>query len=571
MSDSFIEYSKNYIYFMNGIIKTLIPLSFTIFIFAYREQKEVAYSLFKRKRSKKLIAFIVITFILILLNVLWIFDGKTVEKLSNLQILCLDVISLAWILSAVVAYSTILRNINVLREFKYNIDKIKKGFINIDDAFKNKNEWFKNDHTFARKLQKELKEISVASEICFQILTAKDKYKLSYDFSNSFKMIHKVLIKKIIIINQNSELFSKIVPCSGTRYFDLYVSTLKYMNDLLEIAFKGGKDTEINLIIDNLGKIQPMSFTPNRDFRREWKIYRKHEQYRKPREKVEFSDHENLDALFKDFYDQYYCIICQVILVLYKNNDNRTSRVFHSLLLRERDREYPNENDMLSLITSLFIKALHKNNIKLLTDVTNIFLDLIKISKVPSNSKTHVIGEMEFPIDVIVENVKDYQRIEKKVSHVMFLGIVKSIELGHYQCAGFLIKNLVKTFEFKNVKLVIEESYKDIGNNIPDLQLSKKLTQLLSAKITFSASSYEYCFLKAILLISTQQYYVSSIKKTKVETNMDAFIDLKYFFKDENYKHYGYLKSKIEGLNSLYGLLALESKNLKKFYKENDI
>ncbi|WP_261721629.1 hypothetical protein [Bacillus thuringiensis] len=565
ISLNFMEYSMNFIYFMNGIIKTIIPLSFTIFIFAYREQKEVAFSLFKRKKPVQLKIFLCFTAILILSNVFLIFDSKTVKKLSFWELLYLDVVSVIWIVFAGLSYIIILRNINILKEYDYNINKIEKAFKNIETALKNKKEWYKNDYTFSKELQKELLEINIASEICFQILTAKDKYKLSYDFASSLEKIDSVLIQKIIAINLNQEQFNKIVPCSGILYYNLYVSTLRYMNDLLEISFKGGKDTEVNKIIDNFNKIQPFLFFAHKDLKREWKVYRKIN-----RKKTGVTKHKDLEELFKDFYDQYYYILYQVILTLYKNNDNRTARIFKSLLKREEQRASFTKNDLLALVTSLFIKALHKNNVKLLTDTTNVFLDLIQNSKSRKHNNTKVIGK-KIKMGNITKSVRGYQEVENKTSRIIFFGIVKSIELGHYQSSGFLIKNFVKTFDFKDVKWLIEESFKDIDNNQPDLELSKNLTKVLSTKITFSKTSYEYCYLKAALLISIQQFYICSVKKIKVEKNKVAFIDLNYFFKDETYCYYSYLKSKIEGLNSLYGLLALENKNIKKFYKEHDI
>ncbi|WP_257206813.1 hypothetical protein [Bacillus toyonensis] len=555
--DSFIYYSINFVYFMNVIIKTLIPLSFTIFIFAYREQKEVAYSLFKKKISKTLIMFISTTVLLILSNVLLIFDSATVKDLSFYNLIYLDFLSLLWLVLAVYSYRRILRNINVIKEFNYNIESIKKSFKNIDKLFQEKKEGVKNDHKFASKLQKEIKNVSIASEICFQILIAKDKYKLSNDFTNSFKLINNVLVKKLIEINSSQDVFSKVVPYSGTLYYYLYVSTLKYLNDLLEISFKGGKDNEINLIIDDFCSIKPNSFYPYIDLKREWKVFKK---------KTKSSDHMDLESLFKDFYNEYYCMICQVILTLYKNNDNRTARVFGALISQELDKKkFYNQNDFLSLTTSLLIRAIHTNNLKLLTDITNVFLNLMNSATVKTKEMPK-INNVPIQMKKLVGNIEDDYELHYKISRVMFLGIIKAIELGHYQCAGFLIKSFVKTFSHKKIKLIIESLYDDIDNIKPNLELSKKLTELLSTKITFSTSSYKYCFLKAVLLVALQQHYVTSVKKIKLLKQDEQLIDLGYFFKGEDYHYLGYIKDKVEGLNSLYGLISIKDKHFKQFF-----
>ncbi|HDR8344251.1 TPA: hypothetical protein QC211_005786, partial [Bacillus cereus] len=133
----------------------------------YREQKEVAYSLFKRKKSLPIQAFLYITFLLVISNVFLLTDQKSDGKLPDWIVVYLTTVSVLWIMSAYASYKNILRNINVSKEFQFNTSKIKKGFKNIENAFDTKKEESKKNHKFAGKIKKDLNEISIASEICF--------------------------------------------------------------------------------------------------------------------------------------------------------------------------------------------------------------------------------------------------------------------------------------------------------------------------------------------------------------------------------------------------------------------
>ncbi|OMI06369.1 hypothetical protein BVL54_21630 [Bacillus paralicheniformis] len=75
----------------------------------------------------------------------------------------------------------------------------------------------------------------------------------------------------------------------------------------------------------------------------------------------------------------------------------------------------PSPNHIFTLQATILVDAVMKNNIKLLTDIVNITLE-----------------KSDFPTDKL---------------NVFNLSVIKSIEQGHYSCAGHLIKMIVKNLK----------------------------------------------------------------------------------------------------------------------------
>ncbi|OAK45032.1 hypothetical protein [Bacillus wiedmannii] len=544
---------ENYILFLNAIIKTVIPLSFTIFIFAYREQKDIAYSLLKRKNSFSMIGFISSLALLVIAMIIFVPASGTSISLPKYYVFLICIISIVWIYFSIKIYNIILRSINALKEFKYNLSVINKGMTRVFEIINNDANLKKNEYKSSKKIQKELKRITIAAEINFQILIAKDKFKLSTDFTNSLKLINKTLIEPVIKINNNTDSFNKITPYSGTSYFHLYVLILKNLNHLLEITTKNGQDFEVNMITETFCSIKPFAFSTNTELARNWLIYRHLSQN-------SLYEHTSLVSLFKGFFDEYFFSVYRLTVSFYEQNDNRFINILGNLIKQEFDnKRFFSENDFLSLTTAIFIRTIEANNLKTLTDITNTYLKYLqeaRISTSSNNIKVHNKGIAFKRFNQ--KRIISFDHLEPKILKIIFLGIIKSIELGHYNCAGFLIKALVKNFNQEKLNRITKYLFTDIKNMQPDLELSKKLTKILPLGLTFSPASYEYCFLKTILLLRLQQEFVTKEKKI-ISIPPNKLMDLSYFFQDHQINYLNYLLDKVNNLHSTYGLLALQS------------
>lgn len=528
--------------FINGFTASLITLSFAIFFFAYRERKDVAYSLFKKSASTKIISpiFIWSTVFLFIKAVFF-------PHAKNLNLDALSVISffinLIWLSSAVYAYWKIISLININKTFDKSLNEVNKNLNKINNYKEN----YLQEHTIspnlAKKTQKAVTEINVNLEIAFQILLSKKKFNLSNDFSNSLKQLDQKAISHISKINNDEKYFSFIVPYSGDSYKELLSITLKGISDLLEVSCNNENQEDINLLVESFVNTKPLIFNLDKETDYFWRVTTK----------SEFS----LGKHFTSLYDQYYIASYKVINILSQSNNGRTTSVLKKLFKSDKQSSlYGSKNDLLTLTAALLINAIEDNNLKQLTDTMNVLMDeTLKFSQ-SKMEKSH----RRINVGAIQEKIRASRASEEdakyKIYTFIFLAIVKAIELGRYNCAGFLIKNSVKNFDFNKFSFTIKLLNNTLQNPSPDLKLSKRLSTVLPLNYSFSKSSYEYCFKKSLLLLNYQRDFTKIMKLNHVGEEHN-FIEIDKMF-ENNRMELSYINDKLEGLNKEYGLLFLE-------------
>lgn len=555
-----MHFLENYVVFLSGFITVLIPLSFTVFIFAYKEQKEIAYSSIKKTKKVPLWGFFISLLLLVMLMIKYVpQDSDT--NLTNFSITSISVVSFIWLSITAWLYNILLISINPIKEFTKNIEEIDSNVTELNMMLQDTHRISKNGYKFSKDIQKRIQKLTISGEICFQILITKEKFKMNNDFSRSLERINISLIKPIVEINKDEELFNKVTPYSGYRYFQLYVLIIKNLNLLLEVSIINKKDSDANLLIEAIKSIRPFSYSEDKELSRNWFIYKGI--YDKVPEEYNSKD---LEAHFKNFFNQYFNLFYQTITILSNNKDNRVIDLLDNLIIQEYDsRKLFSINDFLTLITALFMKSIESNNLKMLTDITNTYLKYSEKYIASKNENEPVINNKRIKDNLknirVKTNKKRYfemgEEIETKIIRSIFFGVIKSIELGHYNCAGFLIKILVQNFNEKKVDEITKEIYKDIKNTKPNLDLSRKLTEILHVNLSFSPASYEYCFLKSSLLLWVQQEF--ACQQGIVPSKEYQSIDINACFESsESNKYKNYLIKKIRGLNSSYGLISLQ-------------
>lgn len=534
--------------FFKDFTKTLIPLSFTIYFFGYREQKDVAISLFKKQKNNLFNPYLIFLALTLILFITTIYLTPDLSNpLSWKNVFCF-VIDISWLVCAITSYNKILNAINIRKTFDKSLSKIDKGFKEVDRIKKDYDKNKKNSRRMARNIEKEVTEISINAEIAFQILLSKKKYNLNNDFSYSIKILEKVLIAKIARINNESSYFSFIVPFSGNEYKKLFSITQKGIIDLMDVALGMNNPKDTRLLIDNFSSIRPSTFKIDSDIDLFWRVHAK--------SSISLTTH------FTQMYDDFYLSSFRIINKLYKENNNRA--IFILRYLVKYNKHTFSENDLLTLIASLTNNSIENNDLKQLTDITNVLFDYLEERKTTTG---HTLQLKNKRINAKVINSKIehlFESNQRKIYRFSFLSIVKAIELGRYSCAGFLIKNTVKNFD---QEMYIKEVFgilKNVDNIEPNLELSKNLTRLLPINFTFSKASYEYCIFKSVLLLHYQQVYSNIVKINNIEEG--KVIDIEKLF-GSKIDYLSYLNEKIEGLHKEYGLIFLEEENFKKVKK----
>ncbi|MBG9772434.1 hypothetical protein [Brevibacillus laterosporus] len=211
----------------------------------------------------------------------------------------------------------------------------------------------------------------------------------------------------------------------------------------------------------------------------------------------------------------------------------------------------------------LLIKSIKENNVKSLTTTVYSAVRAIKRLEMLSNP-----AKQSTPLRILirnsierngltVENNKKVEAIRNTFMEFFLEAIIKSIELAHYGCTGFLLKFLVTNMKSDFVDKtypIVQNRYKNDEYNV------------INDKVSFNInlSTFEYCNQKLLLLLFGQQKYVLK-HKLKVTHFPKQCIDLS----DLEFDNLEYHLNKIDKAKSKYGLLYLEdAKFMKEFTDE---
>ncbi|MEB8671633.1 hypothetical protein P4G73_32875, partial [Bacillus cereus] len=154
-------------------------------------------------------------------------------------------------------------------------------------------------------------------------------------------------------------------------------------------------------------------------------------------------------------------------------------------------------------------------------------------------------------------------RVIQKDIHLILKAILKSIELGHHSCAGFLIKFLISRFNSEDVRITLEKFSKENATISLDFSENEQKTFMETDNqridFNFNPETFEYCFYKMIILIYGQQKYstlkkLPGDKKEEKENNYVSLLKLK-----SNCEYIEYLLDKILNRKNDYGLLYIKN------------
>ncbi|KIL45727.1 hypothetical protein [Jeotgalibacillus soli] len=552
-----MEIVIQFVMFFQKSMNLIIPLSFTIYLFAYKEQKDIAYSLFKQKIHILYTGFVLISLLFLTINIIFPINIES-QKGTNNESFCLIIVMIIidflWIAIAFFAYRHLLNTLNIYKNFNGNLNLVKKDLDAIKDVFKK----YENNEIDKYKLQKFLenkfKRINICSEILFQIMLSKKKYNLNNDFTNSVDQIRKNLLDPVKDITLDSNVHTKIVSYSNRYFITLEKVVLKGLVDLINVALINNNYKALDLLLDCFENAKPGYYEPpTPDIKRDWKIATK--------------SNDDLEKQLNQMFDEYFYASHRVLDSLYASNNSRSQILLRDLeQWQHQSGIYSYSKDFVTLVTSLIINSIEKGDLKKLTDSFNILLDHYNSFK----SKTIDSGSNRIKIQNInllrqKVNSEGFDEIEKVIYKFTYLSIVKSIELGRYSCAGFLIKTSLINLDSSKFMLHIYQINNDTTNTLYEMGLSKSLSKTFSVMFPFSDSSYKYCLLKANFLIFFQYYYANKIKKISNQ-NINNLYPMLSLLRDNNY--FEYLSHKVKEMNKEYGMIFLKKDHFDDLYAE---
>jgi hypothetical protein len=515
---------------LNGIstiMRYVLPLSFTIYFFVYKEKKDIAYSLLKKSFSFSLLLYLVCSLILILIpykQYLFLIDFKY----SPLLFFSL------WLFSVYKIYIRLLNSINIKYVFKNNMKKIVKTIDKVEISFNylhNSLPLNKGDEIIRRyKIHKRnsistsFSTISNLVESNFQILFSKIKYNLPIDFSNNNQELSSVLVNMndriTDLFNNNNFYYRKF----RFEYFYLYKLILKEHVSVVSQCLTLGSSKDLNDVLKNLTNLIPP-----------------------------------INSLYsKEFFLEFYKTVFDALYLLSDRQYHAAVSILRNMNALEKDsEEIYRQEDILALFYCYLIVAIEKNNVKLLTDIANIAFKMQE----RNNRKNKPVFKISsaFNLDKIAEKLKDDNENDKNLINILILCMVKAMELGHYSCVGYLIKVCIQNFSNRD----LNEAFLQLRNQEKEfvlssernvLKVNKDIVREINVDFNFSTVSYFYCLEKVSTIIYLQQTFLKEIGNTK---NIKEFeiINIRKIVLSE--AKFNYFKLKIKGLNKEYGLICL--------------
>ncbi|MCY9349846.1 hypothetical protein MOE82_03565 [Bacillus licheniformis] len=516
------------------ILRLLIPLTLTIYLFNYKERKEVTTSYLKQKKlTSKTIISLGLTGALLLMFALhfyWDIDSSFITI----------IVCISWALSLMYTYIELFNLVNIFNVINQNIDilynlneKIKKMNYKQNKHLTLIHEYGMNEserrHYVTllkiywgdltekirkKKLKKNYLQLDITIQIVTQLLLSKSKHNLNKDTTNYLKQTLETLQHFIEENIYNNQVENVLTLNLCEESLNIYTSILENSTLLLETSLRSNRYEDQSMLINFLKELNigPPYIRASTYVRYESKNLISLDQAKK---------------YLLDIQKSYLKNIKSVTTILHSHGYNGDLTMLRNLNLIsnqgiEETSMVPSPNHIFTLQATILVDAVMKNNIKLLTDIVNITLE-----------------KSDFPTDKL---------------NVFNLSVIKSIEQGHYSCAGHLIKMIVKKFEGDDIIHSLKEIYKhyekkdsfsevDVFNLCSELD--NGLGQEFMLNMPFSPISFKYCFSKLVYLLEIQYNYKNSE-------------DLKWYNEFEFEEPIEYIQQKVLNLYKEYGLIVLK-------------
>ncbi|MBR8660701.1 hypothetical protein [Brevibacillus sp. NL20B1] len=516
---------KTTLLILEGLLAGLIvflPLSLTLYIFTYREQKTMSESASNMTTGKiPLILFIEFSLFTIIYGKLLSFligqdprfETGTLILTSEYTIkLCLW--TLFYLCSLGFGIKTVLellRNINISALLNSTINKTSQEFIKLPLIM---------PYSGFKKLRKRTFDILCNNiESIYQMLSLTIDKNMDSLFHEYYAKWEKVFLnfrdRLIFIRDDSSNVTIYYMPINTDRenFLKFYRSIIKNHLSLIATLFKKHKLGEVSKCIDTLFQMNPR---------------------------------EN------EMYPTYLDGLRELAIYIYENDSNSLRYFLRKLELLSKELNDNDKTGIILIYKELIVRASNENSTQLLSNLCYSMTLIYKELK-PSNQRVSSMLQSfhEEPVE----------RVQKACIFIMLQAALKCIELPHYASVGFLMKFMVSNLNPTVLREVVESFVMMRAQNNPYL-IDFENYRALNSSFNFNQVTIDYCMKKLIILLSGQQLYVM---KNKIDFGYvpDHVINLRSL----SCNYLDYLFSKIEKAKSKYGLMYLDDNMFMKEFK----
>jgi hypothetical protein len=167
---------------------------------------------------------------------------------------------------------------------------------------------------------------------------------------------------------------------------------------------------------------------------------------------------------------------------------------------------------------------------------------------------TNRTTKRRIPVQKLTSANQD-EALSECILYMLIQTLVKSVEISHYSCTGFLTKFIVSNFNGGFIKEVYSASVDNLvrDRNHENPYLKDNRISTISVSFNFNNSSLRYCFEKMSILLYSQQRFVQHY-----DIAIDRNIQIKpYINISKLQNNINYLYKKILKVGDKYGLLMV--------------
>ncbi|WP_200411912.1 hypothetical protein [Virgibacillus salexigens] len=568
------NYGETVNYLMR-IILILIPISVAVFTFAYKETKETAY--ISLKTSNIQFPFILFNTsavnTLISCLVILTLDGDNKSFNYLIILLCHSVVSISLFIWYFV---NLIYSMDIIKSLKSSLKAASNTLFIMERVI-----YSKKKNLADKKLKFIFNNLSKYNEANFHLF---NKLLLRNHFNKNSKMkseIYDLNIRftKTFINTPDKEVLFQFYSSHNfmiEKVTNLYNNILLNYRVIIRSSTKNKLTTLQNELIENMFQMSPLT------------IIDVHQQ----------TDNKQAKLLGEKVIDSYFSTLFELITELCDEDTVEFSYLLDQIIKNDEPlaalkTQMNIEDDnlinhyfhkLLNLFEALVIWSMESKNLYHLTESVNIVLTIKRYfdhSKIESSSnKTNRSDKLTFKIDnaegiptskvfadlsdmlkEVVETVKvkhepnsnikkkDYTKfkiyIEEKILYIIFNAILKSVEIGHYQCTGYMIKVLVNTFDTKSLQDYTSKFY------LNTCKTSNITINFGYFHYSINEYSKVYCLNKMFLIMTTQILY-----------RKDDYLLLSFIAKKIEKNDFKYLCNKLINAAPNYGLLSINEEIL---------
>jgi hypothetical protein len=506
---------------INAIITAMLTLMTTLYTFAYRERKTNSISLNTLSRNKWF--FVSISFIVFTL----IFSWLTVKFLSKEELFETPQSSIRFlILIVLLLISTVI----IAEEIKRFYNSLDLKFTTKEMLSDLKSLIYLN--AIAHKNITDYKQIGLYIESFYQCLTLSYEKNIYELYTQHFEE-WATLIENIKIGEKDKDIdfyprtiFEVLHTKNEEDFSVLYELIIKCHVELIITVMNSNRLLDLQRVSDCFYKLMPYDHFPKLK-----ETYLKH--------------------------------LHELMIFTIENHPERISIIIKYLedYAGSEIQVNSEKNSSLSVYKSLVIKSSENNSVK---DLSPIAYSMIKTIRKKRNNLEYKINNIT--ISMKVNSDQHY----KAALYNLLQACLKSIELSHYQCTGFLVKMMVTVFDdinlFKEVLETFVSDKNNKGENNPYIYRPQSEYKFeFEIKPNFNPNTFDYCCDKLLILLNAQRKYAVEYELPFLENQPDKaakFIlepESDSFISHKREKYYLYLFTKIYKAKDKYGLLFLSN------------